>query len=148
MPAPFKGERKGWQFANCVLEYALDGSVNQENQRWKYRELNWNGLCYCLRFHIRFAALRRRLIFTADYIMAHQAQSTNTIQVTVLIAGRPYLLNINKSDEALIHRLAKAINDKIAAFEASQPSRDLQDCFALALLTYAVESHRANQVPG
>jgi cell division protein ZapA (FtsZ GTPase activity inhibitor) len=77
--------------------------------------------------------------------MAYQAQATNTIQVTVLIAGRPYLLNINKTDEALIHRLAKEINDNIAAFEASQPSRDLQDCFALALLTYAVNAHRAAQ---
>jgi cell division protein ZapA len=80
--------------------------------------------------------------------MAYQAQSTNTIQVTVLIAGRPYLLYINKTDEALMHRLAKAINDKITAFQDSQPSRDLQDCFALALLTYAVELHRANQAAG
>ena len=77
--------------------------------------------------------------------MANEQQPNHIIQVTVLIAGRPYLLNINKSDEALIHRLAKAINDKIAAFQDSQPSRDLQDCFALALLTYAVESHRATQ---
>lgn len=75
--------------------------------------------------------------------MAYQAQSNNTIQVTILIAGRPYLLNIKATDEALIHRLAKEINDKISAFNAGQSSRDLQDCFALALLTYAVESHRA-----
>lgn len=84
---------------------------------------------------------------TADYAMAYEVQSNHITQVTVLIAGRPYLLNINTADEALIHRLAKEINDKIAAFQASQPSRDLQDCFALAMLTAAVELHRATQRP-
>ena len=80
-----------------------------------------------------------------DYNMRNEAQANHTIQVTVLIAGRPYLLHVNAADEALIHRLAKGINDKLAAFEASQPARDLQDSFALALLTYALEAHRATQ---
>lgn len=76
--------------------------------------------------------------------MAYEAQSNHITQVTILIAGRPYLLHVNTADEALIHRLAKEINDKVTAFRDSQPSRDLQDCFALALLTYAVELQRAN----
>lgn len=80
-----------------------------------------------------------------DYAMTYEAQSNHITQVTVLIAGRPYLLHINSADEALIHRLAKEINDKVAAFQASQPSRDLQDCLALTLLTLAVEAHRAAQ---
>lgn len=84
---------------------------------------------------------------TADYAMAYEVQSNHIIQVTILIAGRPYLLNINAADEALIHRLAREINDKIAAFQAGQPSRDLQDCLALAMLTCAVELHRATQRP-
>ena len=75
--------------------------------------------------------------------MADKAQLNHTTQVTVLIAGRPYLLNINTSDEALINRLAKEINDKISAFQASQPSRDLQDCLSLALLSSGVDAHRA-----
>ncbi len=75
--------------------------------------------------------------------MVNEAQANHTIQATVLIAGRPYLLHINAADEALIHRLAKEINDKLAAFGASQPTRDLQDSFALALLTYALEAQRA-----
>ena len=75
--------------------------------------------------------------------MAYDVQSNHITQVTVLIAGRPYLLHINAADEALIHRLAKEINDKVTAFQGSQPSRDLQDCFALALLTYAADLQRA-----
>lgn len=77
--------------------------------------------------------------------MAHEASSNHIIQVTVLIAGRPYLLHINAADEALVYRLAKEISDKVAAFQSNQPSRDPQDCFSLALLTYAMELHRAKQ---
>ena len=77
--------------------------------------------------------------------MATEQQANHTIPVTVLIAGRPYLLKINAADEALIHRLAKEINDKTATFKAAQPSKDTQDCLAMALLTYAVELHRAHR---
>lgn len=79
--------------------------------------------------------------------MATEQQPNHTIQVTVLIAGRPYLLKINPADEVLIHRLAKEINDKTVAFKTAQPSKDSQDCLALALLTYAVELHRASTSP-
>ena len=79
--------------------------------------------------------------------MATEQHPNHTIQVTVLIAGRPYLLKINQADEALVHRLVRQINDKTAAFKAAQPSKDNQDCLALALLTYAVELHRAQQDP-
>ena len=77
--------------------------------------------------------------------MTNESPVQHTIQVTVLIAGRPYLLHINAADEALIHRLAKEINDKLTAFEAGQPSRDLQDSFALALMSYALDAQRATQ---
>ncbi len=76
--------------------------------------------------------------------MAYETQSNHTTQVTVLIAGRPYLLKINITDEALVYRLAKEINDKVAVLQSGQPSRDLQDCFALALLTYAVDLNRVS----
>ncbi|MCW5923041.1 MAG: cell division protein ZapA [Saprospiraceae bacterium] len=72
-------------------------------------------------------------------------QAYHTIPVTVLIGGRPYLLKINAADEALVHRLAKEINDKTANFKSAQPSKDTQDCLAMALLTYAVELHRSRR---
>jgi cell division protein ZapA (FtsZ GTPase activity inhibitor) len=74
--------------------------------------------------------------------MGNDSQSNHIIQVTVLIAGRPYLLRVNASDEVIIHRLVQEINDKIAGFKASQPSKDVQDCMAMALLTYAIEQQR------
>jgi cell division protein ZapA (FtsZ GTPase activity inhibitor) len=79
--------------------------------------------------------------------MANEQQPIHTISVTVLIAGRPYLLKINAADEVLIHRLVKEINDKVAALKAAQPSKDAQDWLALALLSSAVEHHRASSPP-
>jgi cell division protein ZapA (FtsZ GTPase activity inhibitor) len=77
--------------------------------------------------------------------MANEQQPIHTISVTVLIAGRPYLLKINAADEVLIHRLVKEINDKVAALKAAQPSKDAQDWLALVLLSSAVEHHRASR---
>lgn len=79
--------------------------------------------------------------------MANELKTTSnsSIQVTVLIAGRPYLLKVNPADEATIYRLAQEINQKVAALQSSYTSRDLQDCFALALLTYAMDHHRASR---
>jgi cell division protein ZapA (FtsZ GTPase activity inhibitor) len=67
------------------------------------------------------------------------------VQITVLIADRPYLLRINPADEALVHQLARDINDQIKAFKAAYPGRDLQDCLALTLLTFAADRQRAAQ---
>ncbi len=67
------------------------------------------------------------------------------IQITVLIAGRPYLLKVNATDEVLIHQLAQEVNEKVAAFKKAQPAKDTQDCLAMALLTYAVEHHRSSE---
>ena len=67
------------------------------------------------------------------------------IQITVLIAGRPYLLKVNAADEVLIHQLAQEVNDKVAAFKTAQPAKDAQDCLAMALLTYAVDHYRSNE---
>lgn len=79
--------------------------------------------------------------------MTNEQQPNQIVQVTILIAGRPYLLKVNAADEALIHRLAKEINDNATAFKAAQPSKDTQDCLALTLLTYAVELHRSSRPP-
>ncbi len=76
--------------------------------------------------------------------MTTPAAINPTIPVTVLIAGRPYSLRINAADEALIHRLATEINDRLKAIEASQPASDWQDRLALSLLTCAFEAHRAS----
>jgi cell division protein ZapA (FtsZ GTPase activity inhibitor) len=75
--------------------------------------------------------------------MVKDISPTHTVQVTVLIGGRPFLLKVSAADEATVHRLAQEINQKVAAIQTGNPSRDKQDCLSLALLMYAVELHRA-----
>lgn len=61
------------------------------------------------------------------------------LNITVLIAGRPYPLKINASDEETIRKIVKEANDKINRFQLTYPQKDKQDCLAMALLTIAVE---------
>ncbi|NJN33046.1 MAG: cell division protein ZapA [Saprospiraceae bacterium] len=66
-----------------------------------------------------------------------------TTNITVLIAGRPYPLKIKEGDEPIIRRIVKEVNDKIALFQNTYPRKDRQDWFAMTLLTYAVDVHKA-----
>ncbi len=64
---------------------------------------------------------------------------SDTRQITVLIAGRPYPLKIKADDEATIRQIVKDLNEKVNHFQLTYPNRDKQDCLALVLLTYAVD---------
>lgn len=67
------------------------------------------------------------------------------MNITVLIAGRPYPLKIKVSDEAVIRKIVKEINEKVNNFQLTYKQKDKQDCLAMALLTYAVDFHKASQ---
>ncbi len=71
-----------------------------------------------------------------------------SLNITVLIAGRPYPLKIKTSDEAIIRKLVKEINDKINSFQSAYAQKDKQDCLSMALLTYAVELQKKRQSAG
>lgn len=62
-----------------------------------------------------------------------------TLNITVLIAGRPYPLKIEASEEGDIRKVVKTINEKINKFQSTYTYKDKQDCLAMTLLTYAVE---------
>ena len=69
-----------------------------------------------------------------------------TTNITVLIAGRPYPLKIKDGDEPIIRRIVKEVNDKITLFQNTYPRKDRQDHLTMALLTYAVDTHKAQAV--
>ncbi len=71
--------------------------------------------------------------------------SKESENITVLIAGRPYPLKIKLSDEPVIRKIVKRINEKINNFQLTYTQKDKQDCLAMALLTYAVDLHKAGQ---
>lgn len=64
------------------------------------------------------------------------------VRITVLIAGRPYPLKINKKDEPVVRGLVKEANDKIQQFQQLY-RKDKQDLLSMTLLTYAMDLHKA-----
>jgi cell division protein ZapA (FtsZ GTPase activity inhibitor) len=69
-----------------------------------------------------------------------------TTNITVVIAGRPYPLKIKEGDEPIIRRIVKEVNDKIQLFQETYPRKDRQDWLSMAILTYAVDLHKAQAV--
>jgi cell division protein ZapA (FtsZ GTPase activity inhibitor) len=70
----------------------------------------------------------------------------DTTNITVLIGGRPYPLKIKEGDEPAIRRIVKDVNDKISLFQNVYARKDRQDWLAMALLTYAVDFHKLQQL--
>ena len=68
-----------------------------------------------------------------------------TLNITVLIAGRSYPLKIKASDEHTIRKIVKDVNEKVSSFQLTYTQKDKQDCLSMALLTYAVELQKARQ---
>ena len=68
-------------------------------------------------------------------------------QLTFTIAGRPYPLKIKVSDEPMMRRVVKEINEKVNRFQLTYPNREKQDCLAMALLMYAVDLQKAKSQP-
>ncbi len=62
-----------------------------------------------------------------------------SMNITVLIGGRPYSLSIKTREEHLIRKTVKEINDKVNQFQLTYKQRDKQDCISMALLTAAVD---------
>ena len=71
-------------------------------------------------------------------------EEKDSLQLTVTIAGRPYPLKIKASDEPVIRRIIKEVNEKVNKFQLTYPNREKQDCLAMALLAYAVDLHKAS----
>lgn len=67
--------------------------------------------------------------------------------ITVHVATRPYPLKISTADELVIRKIVKEVNEKINHFQIVYAHKDLQDCVAMALLTYAVELYQSSLGP-
>lgn len=70
-------------------------------------------------------------------------EEMDTINITVVIAGRPYPLRIKEPDEPVIRRLIKEINDTVNRFQQTYANKDKQDCLAMALLTQSIELYKS-----
>jgi cell division protein ZapA (FtsZ GTPase activity inhibitor) len=66
-----------------------------------------------------------------------------TINITILIGGRPYPLKIKEGDEPVLRKIVKEVEDKLNLYQSTYTRKDRQDWLAMTLLSYAVELHRA-----
>ena len=66
--------------------------------------------------------------------MEEDLQSTK-----VNVCGRSYPVRVGNDKVELIQTIAREINQKVRTFQSTYKDRDMQDCMAMALLTYAMD---------
>lgn len=67
---------------------------------------------------------------------------TEKRQATLVIAGRSYPVQIDPSEEAMVHEVVSEVNRRVEEFQQRHPRQDKQDLLAMASLTLATELHR------
>jgi len=72
--------------------------------------------------------------------MSKDPVSGVTVSAKIQLAGRVYPIKAEKAEIERIRSIAKEVEDKIQDFKRVYPSKDTQDCMAMTLLTYAVDS--------
>lgn len=60
--------------------------------------------------------------------------------ITVIIAGRPYRLTINKEDEEIVRNAAKLIETRMNIYSNNYAYKDQQDLLAMASLQFATST--------
>ncbi|MGB4204886.1 MAG: cell division protein ZapA [Bacteroidales bacterium] len=60
--------------------------------------------------------------------------------ITVIIAGRPYRLTINKEDEEIVRNAAKLIETRMNTYSNNYAYKDQQDLLAMASLQFATST--------
>lgn len=63
------------------------------------------------------------------------------IAISAVIGDRSYRIKINPSDEEVVRKTLKTINDKIIEFRTLFAGKDMQDYIAMVLVWYATEQH-------
>jgi cell division protein ZapA len=63
------------------------------------------------------------------------------IAISALIGDRTYRIKINPSDEEVVRKTLKVINEKIVEFKTRFAGKDMQDYIAMVLIWYATEQH-------
>ena len=62
------------------------------------------------------------------------------IPINILIGDRTYRIRIAPSDEEVVRKTLKLINDKIIEFKTTFAGKDMQDYIAMVLIWYATQS--------
>lgn len=66
------------------------------------------------------------------------------IPVNILIADRTYRLKVLATDEEIVRRTVKLINDKIIEYKTNLAGKDMQDYVSMALLWFATSQQKTS----
>jgi cell division protein ZapA len=69
------------------------------------------------------------------------------IPINVLIGDRTYRIKIEPSDEEVVRKTLKLINDKIIEFKTTFAGKDMQDYIAMVILWYATQQKASESQP-
>ena len=70
------------------------------------------------------------------------------VPINIIIGDRSYRIRSLPSDEEVIRKTVKVINDKIIEFKTQFAGKDMQDYIAMVVIWYATQSVSENQQPG
>jgi cell division protein ZapA (FtsZ GTPase activity inhibitor) len=62
------------------------------------------------------------------------------IPINIVIADRTYRIKTTMSDEEIIRKTVKMINDKIFEFKEQFAGKDMQDYIAMVIIWYATQN--------
>lgn len=62
------------------------------------------------------------------------------IPVNILLADRTYRIKTSRSDEEIVRKTVKLINDKIIEFKTNFSGKDMQDYVAMVIIWYATQN--------
>ncbi|MBA2746801.1 MAG: cell division protein ZapA [Flavisolibacter sp.] len=69
--------------------------------------------------------------------------SEEMIPLNLVIGDRTYRVRINPSDEEVVRKTVKTINEKIVEFKTHFAGKDMQDYIAMVLVWFATEQNAA-----
>jgi cell division protein ZapA (FtsZ GTPase activity inhibitor) len=62
--------------------------------------------------------------------------------IKVMIAGRPYMMNVERDEEETVRKAANLINEMVLKYSKSYEFKDQQDLFAMITLQHVANSIR------
>lgn len=68
---------------------------------------------------------------------------TDIIVINVLIGDRSFRLKTSKTDEEIVRKTVKMVNDKVMEYKTKFAGKDMQDYISMALLWLATEQNKA-----
>lgn len=85
---------------------------------------------------------------SCELLVVQNSNMNDLIPLNLVVGDRTYRIRIKPTDEEVVRKTAKTINDKILEFKTNFAGKDMQDYIAMVLVWFATEQNAAisNQV--